>query len=278
MATFRGHLTTLASRRIGKEVERSEKDSLSEHNIWYKFDPQDTTQVKALIIGPTETPYADGFYFFSLHLPDTYPLHPPKVKFCTTDGTIRFHPNLYACGKVCLSILGTWPGPKWVSSQSVETVLLSISSLLTKNPIQHEPGHEKDTSLRSQLYNTQVAFEAQRYAVLTMLETPPTTFEVFLPTMRSHFTKRKLEVEKAIADPVFRNLVVRRGSTIYPDFVTKADYSELRSLFDRVAKGIEEAECEDLSPKETASEETTIEETTVTEITVTEITVTETTV
>ena len=28
----------------------------------------------------------------------------------TGGGTVRFNPNLYNSGKVCLSLLGTWPG------------------------------------------------------------------------------------------------------------------------------------------------------------------------
>jgi hypothetical protein len=28
----------------------------------------------------------------------------------TGNGTVRFNPNLYNCGKVCLSLLGTWSG------------------------------------------------------------------------------------------------------------------------------------------------------------------------
>lgn len=27
-------------------------------------------------------------------------------------GSVRFNPNLYNCGKVCLSLLGTWAGGK----------------------------------------------------------------------------------------------------------------------------------------------------------------------
>lgn len=37
-----------------------------------------------------------------------------QVKFLTTGGgRCRFNPNLYNCGKVCLSLLGTWSGPSW---------------------------------------------------------------------------------------------------------------------------------------------------------------------
>lgn len=37
----------------------------------------------------------------------------PQVHLCTTGGNrVRFNPNLYNCGKVCLSLLGTWSGDK----------------------------------------------------------------------------------------------------------------------------------------------------------------------
>ena len=42
---------------------------------------------------------------------DRYPFEPPKVLILTVDGRTRINPNLYANGKVCLSILGTWSGP-----------------------------------------------------------------------------------------------------------------------------------------------------------------------
>ena len=39
--------------------------------------------------------------------------HLPQVNLQTTGrGSVRFNPNLYNCGKVCLSLLGTWPGQK----------------------------------------------------------------------------------------------------------------------------------------------------------------------
>jgi hypothetical protein len=48
-------------------------------------------------------------FTFDLYLPPQYPDVPPKVQFLTTGGGhVRFNPNLYSDGKVCLSILGTW--------------------------------------------------------------------------------------------------------------------------------------------------------------------------
>ena len=48
-----------------------------------------------------------------LSLSCRYPATPPKVNLQTTGkGSVRFNPNLYNCGKVCLTLLGTWPGDR----------------------------------------------------------------------------------------------------------------------------------------------------------------------
>lgn len=46
-------------------------------------------------------------------------------------GSVRFNPNLYNCGKVCLSLLGTWSGAKG------ETWDPSSSSTLQVPPLTH---------------------------------------------------------------------------------------------------------------------------------------------
>ena len=67
--------------------------------------------VHALITGPFDTPYEGGFFHFLLFCPHDFPVSPPSVKLLTTGGgRVRFNPNLYQSGKVCLSILGTWQG------------------------------------------------------------------------------------------------------------------------------------------------------------------------
>ena len=58
---------------------------------------------------PEETPYSGGCYLFDIFFPGKYPAAPPQVNFRTTGGgSVRFNPNLYTDGKVCLSLLGTW--------------------------------------------------------------------------------------------------------------------------------------------------------------------------
>jgi ubiquitin-protein ligase len=67
--------------------------------------------MKAILSGAIGTPYAHGLYEYDIFFDDAYPAGPPKMQITTTGGgQIRFNPNLYACGKVCLSLLGTWRG------------------------------------------------------------------------------------------------------------------------------------------------------------------------
>lgn len=63
-------------------------------------------------------------------------------------GGLRINPNLYDCGKVCLSLLGTWGGTgkeKWMANNSTMLqVLVSIQALiLNEKPYFNEPGYER---------------------------------------------------------------------------------------------------------------------------------------
>ncbi|THD24310.1 Ubiquitin-conjugating enzyme E2 Z [Fasciola hepatica] len=135
-------------------------------------DNDDLTRIYALITGPFDTPYEGGFFLFLVKFPPEYPLRPPRVKLMTTgNGTVRFNPNLYRNGKVCLSILGTWTGPEWTPAQSLWTVLVSIQSLMNDRPYHNEPGHETELIAGdSKRYNTIITHETIRCAVCDVLE------------------------------------------------------------------------------------------------------------
>ena len=42
--------------------------------------------------------------------------------------------------KVCISLLNTWRGEQWTSCQSISTILLTLCTLLCKDPLLNEPG------------------------------------------------------------------------------------------------------------------------------------------
>jgi ubiquitin-protein ligase len=132
-------------KRLAREVADLQRGDLSGIGIYTWFDETNIRHGKAMLIGPEGTPYAFCPLFFDIVVPNEYPLVPPKVHIETTDSMTRLHPNLYTGGKVCLSILGTYTGPSWVSTMNIETVLKSIYSLLNENPITNEPGWENYT-------------------------------------------------------------------------------------------------------------------------------------
>jgi len=92
-----------------------------------------------LITGPAETPYANGCFEFDVYFPPDYPNSPMLINLETTGHhTIRFNPNLYNDGKVCLSVLNTWhgrPEEKWNAQTSsfLQVCLLFVPVARMKN-------------------------------------------------------------------------------------------------------------------------------------------------
>uniref|UniRef100_A0A6C0D5R5 UBC core domain-containing protein n=1 Tax=viral metagenome TaxID=1070528 RepID=A0A6C0D5R5_9ZZZZ len=130
------------AKRLQKEFVQLQDKTLKETGIYYFIEGDNMLKATAFMFGPKGTPYEFCPLEYNFTIPDDYPFMPPKVLYRTNDGRTRFHPNFYVDGKVCLSILGTYSGPKWASSMNISTVLLSIYSLMTENPLIHEPCYE----------------------------------------------------------------------------------------------------------------------------------------
>ena len=128
------------------------------------------------IVGPEGTPYHNGIFEFHMYYPNDYPRNNPKVNLMTTgNGTVRFNPNLYNSGKVCLSLLGTWRGEQgesWNPELSTALqLLISIQSLIfIKDPYFNEPGWETDRGTKkgeekSKKYSEIRELETIRWAI-----------------------------------------------------------------------------------------------------------------
>lgn len=111
----------MALRRITKELKEMENDPPS--NVSGGAIKNDLFHWTAMIIGPTETPYAGGTFKLNIHFPADYPFKPPKISFTTK----IFHPNVSRSGGICLDILKE----QWSPALTISRVLLSICSLLT---------------------------------------------------------------------------------------------------------------------------------------------------
>ncbi|XP_058754849.1 putative ubiquitin-conjugating enzyme E2 38 [Vicia villosa] len=140
--------------------------------------------MRAVIIGAEGTPYHDGLFFFDIFFPSSYPNVPPKVHYHS--GGLRINPNLYSCGRVCLSLLNTWSGStkeKWTKGVStILQVLVSIQGLiLNTQPYFNEPGYEHSRGTpngekQAQQYNEKRFILSLRTMMYTIRK-PPKNFE-----------------------------------------------------------------------------------------------------
>lgn len=140
--------------------------------------------LRAVLIGPGGTPYHDGLFVFDVHFPPTYPDTPPMVYYYS--GGLRLNPNLYDCGKVCLSLLNTWTGrgtEKWMPHKSTMLqVLVSIQALiLNAKPFFNEPGYDErfpgaEGERKSKAYNEEMFILSLKTMMYT-LRRPPKHFE-----------------------------------------------------------------------------------------------------
>jgi ubiquitin-protein ligase len=188
MAESNKVINTETVKRLLKDVRQLIRHPLTDNGIYYSHDDSDMTKGYAMIVGPSDTPYFGGYYFFKFDYPSDYPFTPPKVTYMTNDGTTRFNPNLYKCGKVCVSILNTWSGDKWSSCQTINSILLTLCSLLNDAPLENEPGQGKNS--RDFIpYQKSIEFKNIEFSICEMIlkQKIPEPFQMFYPFIKEHF-------------------------------------------------------------------------------------------
>ena len=174
-------------------------DPLEDIHIYY--DDDNIKILYALIIGPKDTPYEGGYYYFKIEYDESYPSKSPKCKFETIDNKIRFNPNLYENGKICLSILGTWSGPGWKPVMNTRSILLNFQSLLHEYPIINEPMYNKLNvdDIKSINYNKLLKYYNYKFAILGMFKNKD-YYPFFNDIIEKHFNenyeKYKNELEE----------------------------------------------------------------------------------
>ena len=196
-------------RRLFTEWKDLEK-SLPLHNdgsvfIRWGAEGGEAHLFKILIFPSLSTPYGGGAYEFDMYIPSDYPNTHPTMKFITTGGgTVRFNPNLYNCGKICLSLLGTWSGEKWNPKISnIYQVCVSILGLIfVEEPYFNEPGYqnsqgtEKGNS-QSEKYNDNIKIQNIRYGIINMIKNPPKEFE---DVIKKHYEINIDRIKKQISE------------------------------------------------------------------------------
>ncbi|AEQ60716.1 ubiquitin-conjugating enzyme E2 [Acanthamoeba castellanii mamavirus] len=187
-----------ALKAISRELLSHSKNLPVEYgsSIYYRYSPENIRYHEFIITGPEDSPYDSGCFHFRMYNPSAYPNTSPFVSMTTTGhGSVRFNPNLYADGKVCLSILGTWrgqAGESWIPGvSSMLQVMISIQSLvLISEPYFNEPGYEssrgtdKGNKLSAE-YNQKVRFNCMKWAMIDVIKNPVPGFESMI---KKHFS------------------------------------------------------------------------------------------
>lgn len=208
-------------------------------------DEKDVTRIHVLLLGPPGTPYEGGFFRYLLKCPADFPAEPPRVRLMTTDGgRVRFAPNLNEDGMICLSLLGTWPGPVWKSSvHSIRTVLIAIQSLMTQEPFHNEPALVRGRpEEESRAYNDLLVHETLRVAVCDEVEAsldagssyPPELRKVVLRTFPELYDSHVETVRLNLRHTGFEGTDPFGGRTVtyqYDELLTR-----LQHLYDQVLK------------------------------------------
>jgi ubiquitin-protein ligase len=175
--------------------------------VLMRYNESKLGSLKFAIFGPDGTPYSGGMFVFDFMLKEDYPNSSPLVNIVTTGGgTFRFNPNLYAEGKVCLSLLGTWNGnasERWNPAvSSILQVILSIQSLiLVDEPYFNEPCYQSSIGTaqgtrKSREYNDPVRLNTMKWAMLEHLKNP---LPMFKDASNAHFKERRDEIKEQCA-------------------------------------------------------------------------------
>ncbi|XP_017867118.1 PREDICTED: baculoviral IAP repeat-containing protein 6 isoform X9 [Drosophila arizonae] len=171
-------------------------------SVFVRCDTDRLDIMKVLITGPADTPYANGCFEFDVFFPPDYPNLPMLINLETTGRhSVRFNPNLYNDGKVCLSVLNTWhgrPEEKWnAQTSSFLQVLVSIQSLiLVPEPYFNEPGFERSRGTpsgtnSSREYNSNIYQACVRWAMLEQIRNPS---PCFTDVIHKHFWLKREEI------------------------------------------------------------------------------------
>jgi ubiquitin-conjugating enzyme E2 Z len=229
-------ITKETIKRLVKDVREIVNNPLTQHGIHYIHDDTNMLKGQALIIGPSETPYENGYYLFDIDYPSNYPHSPPKFTYYTNDGVTRFNPNLYKSGKVCISILNTWQGEQWTACLTISTTLLAICTTLNNNPLLNEPGVGKEHKDINK-YTKIIEYKNYEVAICDMIcnKNIKKNFKGLHHIMKENFIKNYNDIMKTFESRKIKTQILSTG--LY-SMTSKIDYDtteeRLKSIYEKL--------------------------------------------
>lgn len=227
--------TNALKRIINKDIKSIKENNLEDLGIFVRFNEDNLMEANVMIVGPKDSIYFGGYLFFKLKFPNNYPFSPPDVAYISRNN-IRIHPNMYVGhhssghGKVCLSILGTWSGPKWTSIMDICSVLITLQSLLDSNPLLHEPGITNVELCKN--FRDIIYYENIKTLIFKNLTDIPNGYEEFKSIMVDQFKKNKEDIKNNILKNKTSKYII--NFKVYNIKNYKLDYQKLIEDFNNL--------------------------------------------
>jgi len=212
--------------------------SLEDEGIMYKHSETDILTGYACIVGPADSLYFGGYYFFKFSFPTNYPHSPPIVYYLTNDGYMRFHPNFYVSQKICLSMLNSWRGEQWTGCQTIRSILMTFVSLLDKEPLLHEPGiRQQHQDFKS--YHVMVEYKNYEFACMRMGAEMRSLvsvefYDCFEEFMLRHFNKNKEKIRAILEDRSRTISVGLYKISLYGSIQINVSFPSLLEKYDKI--------------------------------------------
>ncbi|KAJ0121527.1 ubiquitin-conjugating enzyme [Diaporthe amygdali] len=128
-----------AHRRLGKELTKI-TDNLPAGISLVSADDLETWYLDIKVLD--DNPLYPDIYRLMFRFGHQYPIEPPEVTFVQKpDRPIPIHPHIYSNGIICLDLLGQ---QGWSPVQNVESVCMSLQSMLTGNTKNERPPGDED--------------------------------------------------------------------------------------------------------------------------------------
>lgn len=149
-----------------------------------------------------DSPYHGGYFKAQMDFPFDYPYSPPRFRFTPS----IFHPNVYRDGNICISILHRsgdsssqeLASETWSPAQTVESVLISIVSLLSDPNVDSPANVDAAIAWRKdrKLYNQRVLKD-----VVASRKNIPAGFE--MPKSNSAYVAPHTDIKDDVIDDDF---------------------------------------------------------------------------